>query len=221
MSIDNLKVLYTNADQFLNKVHDLQTFIAGDEPDLILISELLHKNRSVFINISNFMIPGYSLYLNFDSTADTSTTLGIRGVGIFVSKRFPAVQVLFENYNFKDHVWASINLQDHDKLLIGCIYRSPSMSMETSISSLCSLLDCLQGFTHLLICADFNLKDIDWSSMTVHPRNSPFWIKYMTCFFFNMLLNQLVSDRVLPPVHLIWYSPMSLIWLEILPTYHV
>ena len=88
MSIDSLKVLYTNADQFLNTVHDLQTFIAGDEPDLILISELLPKNCSVFINISNFMIPGYSLYLNFDSTADTSTTLGIRGVGIFVCKRF-------------------------------------------------------------------------------------------------------------------------------------
>ena len=53
MSIDSLKVLYTNADQLLNKVHDLQTFIAGDEPDLILISELLPKNYSVFINISN------------------------------------------------------------------------------------------------------------------------------------------------------------------------
>ena len=172
MSIDSSKVLYTNADQFLNKVHDLQTFITGDEPDLTLISELLPKNRSVFINISDFMIPGYSLYLNFDSTADASTTLGIRGVGIFVSKRFLAVQVLFENSNFKDHVWASINLQGHDKLLIGCIYRSPSTSMETSISSLCSLLDCLQGFTHLLICGDFNLKDINWSSMTVHPRNS-------------------------------------------------
>ena len=49
VSIDSLKVLYTNADQFLNKVHDLQTFIAGDEPDLILISELLPKNRSVLI----------------------------------------------------------------------------------------------------------------------------------------------------------------------------
>ena len=89
-----------------------------------------------------------------------------------MSKRFPAVQVLFENSNFKDHVWASINLQGHDKLLIGCIHRSPSASMETSIFSLCSLLDCLQGFTHLLICGDFNLKDINWSSMTVHPRNS-------------------------------------------------
>ena len=113
------------------------------------------------------MIPGYSLYLNFDSTADTSTTLGIRDVGIFVSKHFSAVEVLIKNSNFKDHIWASIiNLQGHDKLLIGCIYRSPSTSMETSISSLCSLLDCVQGFTHLLICGDFNLKDINWSSMT-------------------------------------------------------
>ena len=50
------------------------------------------------------MIPGYSLYLNFDSTADTSTTLGIRDVGIFVSKHFSAVEVLIKNSNFKDHI---------------------------------------------------------------------------------------------------------------------
>ena len=72
-------------------------------------------------------------------------------MGIFVSKRFLAVQVHFENSNFEDHIWASINLQGYDKLLIDCIYRSPSTCMEASISSLCSLLDCLQDFTHLLV----------------------------------------------------------------------
>ena len=32
-------------------------------------------------------------------------------------------------------------------------------------------LDCLQDFTHLLTCGDFNMKDVNWSSMTVYPRN--------------------------------------------------
>ena len=50
MSIQSLRVLYTNADQFLNKVHDLEMFTAGNEPDPILISEFLPKNHSVFVN---------------------------------------------------------------------------------------------------------------------------------------------------------------------------
>ena len=170
------------------------------------------------------MILGYSLYLNFDSTADTSSIRGIQGVGIFVSKRISAVQVHFENSSFKDHVWASINLQGHDRLLIGCIYCSPLTNMEASISLLCSLLDGLQDFTHLLVCGDFSMKDVNWSSMTVYPRNShieSFLDKIHDLFLFNMLLNQLVSNRVLPPVYSIWCLLMNHIWLVILPTFQV
>ena len=114
-------------------------FIAGNEPDLMLISETLPKNRSVFVNVSNLMISGYSLYLNFDSNINSSSTLGICSVGIFVSMKISAVQVHFDTPNFKDHVWISINHQGHDKLLIGCIYCSPSTNMDVSKSSLCSL----------------------------------------------------------------------------------
>ena len=71
----------------------METFIAGNEPDLMLISEILPKNHSVFVNANSLMISGYSLYLNFDSNINSSSTLGIRGVGIFVSKKIPAVQV--------------------------------------------------------------------------------------------------------------------------------
>ena len=53
------------------------------------------------------------------------------------------------------------DLQGQDKLLVGCIYRSPSAAMVISISPLCSLLEELNDFTHLLICGDFNMKDIN------------------------------------------------------------
>ena len=88
----------------------METFIAGNEPDLMLISEILPKNRSVFVNVSSLMISaGYSLYLNFDSNIDSSSTLGICGVGIFVSKKISAIQVHLDTPSFKDHVWVSIN----------------------------------------------------------------------------------------------------------------
>ena len=49
------------------------------------------------------MISGYSLYLNFYSNIDPSSSLGIHGAGIFVSKKISAVQVHFDNPSFKDY----------------------------------------------------------------------------------------------------------------------
>ena len=136
----------------MNKVNDLEMLIAGSEPDLILITEILPKYHSYFINKTSLMIHGYSLYLNFDPDSDMTSTLGIRGVGIYVSNTLSASQVYFNNNSFKDHVWININLQGQDKLLVGSIYRSPSEAMQTNISSLCTILEELNDFTHLLIC---------------------------------------------------------------------
>ena len=37
----DITILYTNADQFLNKINDLKMLIVGSEPDLILITKIL------------------------------------------------------------------------------------------------------------------------------------------------------------------------------------
>ena len=43
MLIINLSIFYTNADHFLNKIDDLEMLIAGSEPDIIMITEVLPK----------------------------------------------------------------------------------------------------------------------------------------------------------------------------------
>ena len=64
----SLNILYTNADQFLNKRDFLLVQImTHPTPDIILISEMLPKAPNVVMNLSLFTLPGYSLYLNFDS----------------------------------------------------------------------------------------------------------------------------------------------------------
>ena len=40
-SSENLNILYTNADQFLNKREELLILIANDNPDLIIITEVI------------------------------------------------------------------------------------------------------------------------------------------------------------------------------------
>ena len=112
----DITVLYTNADQFLNKINDLEMLIAGSEPDLMLITEILPKHHWYLINKASLMIPGYSLYLNFDPDSDITPTLDIRGVGIFISNTLSATQVHFNNNSFKDHVWIRLDLQGQDKL---------------------------------------------------------------------------------------------------------
>ena len=73
---NDISVLYTNADQLLNKINDLEMLIAGNEPNLILITEILPKNHLYLLNKACLMIPGYSLYLNFDPDIDTTSNLG-------------------------------------------------------------------------------------------------------------------------------------------------
>ena len=54
-SLDQLQILYTNADQFTNKRDDLVAFIAGNEPDLILITEVtpkVHCTSILYLNVS-------------------------------------------------------------------------------------------------------------------------------------------------------------------------
>ena len=94
------------------------------------------------------------------------------GVGIFVSKRLRAGQVYFNPSTFKDQVWVSIKLQGSDSLLVGCIYRSPSHPINISVTSLCELFTNLGNYTHLLVCGDFNFKEIVWSDLSGSSTNS-------------------------------------------------
>ena len=53
-------------------------------------------------------------------------------------------------------------------MAFGCIYRSPSSSMENILnlnSMLKSVID--QRFSHILVVGDFNVKEINWSCMNV------------------------------------------------------
>jgi len=58
--------LYTNADQLQNKMDDLSLLIAGDEPDLILITEILPKRSVNSLSTARLSIHGYQAFFNFD-----------------------------------------------------------------------------------------------------------------------------------------------------------
>ena len=132
---------------------------------------MLLKAPNVVMNLSLFTLPGYSLYLNFDSDNYNSNS-GIRGVGIFVSKRVKASQVYFNPSALMDQVWVSIKLKGSDSLLVGCVYHSQSHPLNSNITSLCELFISLENYTHLLVCGDLNFKEIVWLDLSGSSRNS-------------------------------------------------
>jgi len=144
---------------------DLSTPIAGDEPDLILITEILPKRSVNSISSARLSLDGYQAFFNFNPDS-LQTPLTTRGVGIYVSSKLSVTEVTFNGYSHHEHVWISIKLMGHDTLLVGCIYRSPSSHSLQSTLGLCDLITEVNVHSHLLICGDFNYPDIDWSSNT-------------------------------------------------------
>jgi hypothetical protein len=62
-----------------------------------------------------------------------------------------------------------------DKLLVGCIYKSPSPSDENhdKLNELLLYISKLEdSYTHILLAGDYNFPDIDWNSWTSKEKTS-------------------------------------------------
>ena len=158
-------MLYTNADQLVNKRDDLQCLIAGEEPDLILITEVIPKAQKHPISPALVALPGYMMYWNFDLSSNNLGRSEARGIGIYVREHINASPVVFNEFPFHEQLWVSLPLAGNDRLLVGCVYRSPSGNDRVNSEQLMSLLNhvCGLGYSHLMLCGDLNLPQIDWS----------------------------------------------------------
>ena len=160
-----LKVLYTNCDQFVNKRDDLCMLIAGNEPDIILLNEVIPKAQALPLSVALLAIPGFEIYLNFDPNASGLGSGGGRGICIFVNCRLRAREISFLGSAFREHLWVEMHLEGADSLLIGCLYRSPSSSQQNADELIAALRHaCSLNHSHLLIVGDLNMPQINWST---------------------------------------------------------
>ena len=137
--------------------------IAGEEPDVIMLTEVIPKAQIIPISPALLAIPGYTMYTNFDPTSCGLGASGSRGVSIYVSAKLKASEIGLIG-SFHEQLWVSISLSNSDKLLIGCIYRSPSGDNYASIANLGDMLRevCSHSPSHLLVVGDFNVPQINW-----------------------------------------------------------
>ena len=129
-----LNYLYSNVDQLLNKMEDLQMLIASNKPDIMFFTEVIPKAQVNPIFKSQVELKGYDVYTNFNFTDSNIGALGIRGTSIYVRVDIKSTEVKIKSV-FRDHIWIEINLKKGDSLLCGCMYRSPTNEKEGSIES--------------------------------------------------------------------------------------
>ena len=123
--------MYTNADQLVNKRDELCLIIAGREPDIILITEVIPKAQVLPLAPVLLAIPGYTLFTNF-SHDERDLGRKCRGLAVYIHYGLSALEVEMSRSRLVEHLWLQVNLRGSDILLIGCLYRSPSVDLKES-----------------------------------------------------------------------------------------
>ena len=152
--------MYTNADCLLNKMPELEARIQHENPHLIAITEYKPKNARFIITDPELKINGYQ-------TLRTPAEKNGRGCLVYIRNDLEANPTEMKT-NYEDAIILEIRLTGHDKLMVGCIYRSPNSS-EAKNSALLDLLKELEqaNHTHKLIVGDFNFPQIDWRLLQI------------------------------------------------------
>ena len=129
------------------------------------------------------------MHLSFDPMLSNLGTSGIRGVGIYTAVGLRAASFK-PGSTFRDHLWVTIKLKGGDKLIIGCVYRSPS-SDQKLVNEMCQLLRDVSNtqHSHLLVTGDFNFPEIDWEDGSIKASSThhahTFLESVRDCFLFQ------------------------------------
>ena len=115
-----LKCMYSNVDQLLNKVEDLKTLISGNEPDIMLLTEIIPKAQRNEIHEAQLNVPGYEKFVNFKFSDQQLGASGKRGVAIYAKEELDTEEIKL-NTDYADHLWVEVTLRNKDILLSGCV----------------------------------------------------------------------------------------------------
>ena len=159
-SFNELAIVHTNCQSAMNKKSEIHDFIDAHNPHVLALTEF---GAATSVKDNELGIEGYTLYRGDHS--DGKGGLG-RGVGMYVhdSLNHSACPML-EKGNFDCSAWSVIKLKDNKSLLLGAVYRSPNSSADNN-QLLLEMIRWAATVKHeyLMICGDFNLPLINWSS---------------------------------------------------------
>ena len=154
--MNKINCMYTNADSLMNKLSELKAQVTQSQPMIIGITEVKPKKCRFNIVPCELQLEGYELFSNLEKDG--------RGICLYIHRTLkPTECTINDTATFEECVWAEVRLAGKDKILIGCIYRSPNSS-DTNNEKLCQLIGKINeaNASHILMMADFNYPHIDW-----------------------------------------------------------
>ena len=106
----------------------------------------------------------------------------------------------------KECLWCRIKLKDDNEIFFGCLYPSPSSTLENLVyinGMLKSVID--QRFSHILIVGDFNMQRLIGSCVKVQRTKNAYHLYFLTesktVFYFNTLENPDALEKGKHPVY--------------------
>ena len=185
-----LQCTYTNVDTFMNKKDEFLTTITDRKPDIIGLTEIKPKNNRYTLLPEELKLEGYDSWYKLDGHG--------RGVVLYTKSDLKASPFqLAGEEKYEDSVWCSIGLGHQDKLILGCIYRSPN-STDVNNLNLKHLLKSLSDVraSHKVVMGDFNHPEIDWLKET--SRAGP---QHQATQFLESVRDAFLFQHVKEPTH--------------------
>ena len=157
--------------------------------DIVAVSGTLPKNAKDPIQDCERNIHGYQNFNNHQ--------YGKRGVCIYVKSHLGASNIDVVSCDHLETIFCEISLEKDDKLLIGCIYRSPNTSGIADEEMRNLILSCsARSYSHLLLMGDYNYPEISWD-----PIRLPEDHMHPATLFVECLRDAYLYQHVTNPTH--------------------
>ena len=114
------------------------------------------KDQTKVIKDTEINIPNYSLFTNSNRK---------RGVAVYIDSKLNPRDCTDEiNKNFDECVFCEFETTNKEKVLIGCMYKSPNSTKE-NIDNMMNTIrnEIIQKYDVICITGDFNYPKIKWS----------------------------------------------------------
>ena len=95
---------------------ELTHYVQSNSPDVIALTEILPKNSLFDATPEIYALEGYSMF--------SSNLKQGKGVLLYIKESLATSSVQMP-FDFQECIWCNMALNMTDKLMIGCIYRSP------------------------------------------------------------------------------------------------
>ena len=129
-----MNCFYTNADQLLNKITELEVRTREVRPNIIGFTEVKPKHNRYKPTKAEYTIGDYKMYAK-----NLETNEG-RGLLLYIDNKLESNEVSMRT-SFCENLFVKIKLNNNDKLLLGLIYKSPSENSREYADKLCELIN--------------------------------------------------------------------------------